>query len=782
MKTQIARYAIVMLLMATVANGLTTVAQSTADPGWPRVFKSDGKQLTVYQPQVDYWHGFTNIHFRCAIAVKGVMKQEKFGVAEIDAVTVTDQADRIVALVPTQRDIRFPNISASDLAALRSAVDALRPPGQAMTISLDRVIAYLNPDQHPTQPPVAVNLDPPKIFYSRQPAILVMFLDEPQLKPVATNRTDLMFAFNTNWDVFYDTTTQRHFLLNGDNWLTAPDVRGPWTAAQNLPASLSTLPANEQWSAVRANLPGKPAKIVPVVYVSTQPAELTITQGDPSFSPIKGTQLLRVVDTDSVLFLNSGDGKYYYLVAGRWFRAASPDGPWSAASLNLPADFARIPDSDPAAFVKASVPGTRAASDAVLLASIPMTTTVNLTNATVNVTYNGAPKFVVIANTTIQYAVNTPKQVFLVGSSYYCCDQGVWFCGATATGPWTFCTSVPPVIYTIPPSNPNYNVTYVVIQSSTPTTVIYSQTSGYSGQYVAASGVLMFGAGMVVGAAIANNYDYYYPPACHYSYGCGATYHYAYGGYYGASSTAYGPYGSATHSAAYNPYTGTAAASRSVSTPYGSASQSAAYNPYTGARGASESVNTAYGSASRAAAYNPTTGNAAWGGSRSSAYGSASAVQTSSGASAATWNTANSQGTVAKTSSGQVYASNGDTVYKKDSTGSWSQNSGSGWESTSSAAATSSRQAQAQSQASAASASSKQAQAQSQASSAQQQRSSGASSDWSQNEQSMESQSQARESGNQQHQSTQAWQCSGGGQSRSRSSGGRGGGGGGGRR
>ena len=65
----------------------------------------------------------------------------------------------------------------------------------------------------------------------------------------------------------------------------------------------------------------------------------------PTFAPIPGTGLLRVINTDSVLFRNSGDGQFYFLVAGRWFRAASLDGPWSAASKNLPSDFARIPDS-----------------------------------------------------------------------------------------------------------------------------------------------------------------------------------------------------------------------------------------------------------------------------------------------------------------------------------------------------------------------------------------------------------------------------------------------------
>ncbi|MHC1767266.1 MAG: hypothetical protein AB9869_23800 [Verrucomicrobiia bacterium] len=531
-----------LLLAAAVLQDVPAFAQS-ADPGWPRVFKKDGKQLTVYQPQVDYWKDYSSTHFRCAIAVKGVLKQEKFGVAEVDAVTVTDQVARIVALVPTQRDLRFPNSTDAEQAQLRQAVEDLRPMGTALTLSLDRALACLNPAEHATQPPVEVNLNPPRIFYSRQPAIVVILMGEAQFKPVETNRTDLMFALNTNWDLFYDTATQRYFLLNGDNWLAAPDVRGPWTPAQSLPPGLSRLPANDNWADVRQNLPGKRAKTAPLVFVSTDPAELIVTDGDPTFSPIKGTALMRVVDSQSTLFFNAAEAKFYFLVAGRWFRAARLDGPWSAASSDLPADFARIPDSDPAAFVKASVPGTREASDAVLLASIPTTTTVYTTNVTVQVVYNGAPQFQPIATTTVQYAVNTPQQVFLVSGKYYCCDAGVWFVSSTASGPWAFCATVPAAIYSIPPSSPYHNVTYVVVQSSTPTTVVYRSTAGYSGEYVAATGVLMFGAGMLVGAAIANNnHYYYYPPyPCYYSYGCAATYHYGYGGYYYGGGACYGP-------------------------------------------------------------------------------------------------------------------------------------------------------------------------------------------------------------------------------------------------
>jgi len=748
------------------------------------VFKKDKTQLTVYQPQVDYWNGYTNLHFRCAIAVKGVTKQEKFGVAEIDAVTVTDHAARIVALVPTQRELRFPNCSESELAALRRAVDELKPLGRALTISLDRVLAYLDPAQHPTQPPVEVNLEPPTIFYSRRPAILVMFMGEPQFKPVETNRTDVLFALNTNWDVLYDTATRRYYLLNGDNWLVAADVKGPWAAATSLPTSFWTLPATENWAEVRAHLPGKKAKTPPTVFVTTQPAELILTDGDPKYRPIKGTSLLQVANTESIAFLNSSEAKFYFLVAGRWFRAPRLEGPWSAASKDLPADFARIPDNDPAAFMKASVPGTREAQDAVLLASIPSTTTVQTTApVTEVVTYTGAPQFVTIPSTTVQYAVNTPNQVFLVNGGYYWCYGGVWYSSTSPTGPWSYCTSVPAAIYTIPPSNPNYNVTYVTVQSTTPTTVVYSQTSGYSGEYVAATGVLMFGMGMLVGAAIADDHDdyWYYPPPCHYSYGCGAVYHHGYGGYYASahvygpyggagrtasynpytgtyrrSSYAYGPYGSSARTAAYNPYTGTRAAGRTRSSEYGTAWQGAAYNPRTGARAAGGAISTDEGFAARGGAYNPRTGRGVAGGYVEGDYGSAGAVRTAGGGGRVAWDTDNGEGVVGKTRTGDIYASNGDTVYKRNEDGTWSQNSGDGWES----AERPSSQSRATASTSSSSTSSRQTQARTTTSS------SGTSS-WSQNRQSLESHAQARSWGNQQTQRTSQYQSS---SSRSRSS------------
>jgi hypothetical protein len=703
----------VLVLFAALVS--SSSAATETDPGWPHVFHAGSQELTIYQPQIDYWNGYTNVHFRCAIALKGVMPAEKFGALEVDAVTVVDQANRTVVVVPTHRHLSFPKTSDADTASLTAAFDKMRPAGQPVTISLDRVLAYLKPDEQRTQRTVDVNLAPPKIFYSSRPAILLTFMGGPKLKPVAKDNPDLMFALNANWDVFYTTQNQKYYLLDGESWLTAADPKGPWTAAQQLPQSFSSLPAGESWNRVRQNIPGKPATIVPKVFVSSEPAEvIVIPDGEPTYTPIPDTQLMRIDNTDSVLFRDTGDHNFYLLSAGRWFSAPDLSGPWVAASKELPADFAHIPDNNPSAFVKDSVPGTRAAKDAVLMASVPTVTSVDKTNATIDVTYSGQPDFQP-ATPSVQYAVNTPFPVFLVSGTYYSCSKGVWYVSPNANGPWAFCTDVPQAIYALPPSNPFYNVTYVDVQSSTPSTVDYSYTSGYTGSYVAATGVLMFGAGMLAGAALADQGNYYYPTPAYYSYGCGAVYDYGYGGYYGASRGIYGPYGgggystsynpatgtysrsayaygpngSASATRSYNPYTGTTTASRSVNTPYGSASRSAAYNAQTGARAAGESVSTPYGSAGRAAGYNPETGNAAKAGYRSSAYGNAASVTTSKGGSAAAWNTAGGEGAVGKTASGDVYAANDGNVYKKEPGGGWSENTGSGWQSASKPASTS---------------------------------------------------------------------------------------------
>ncbi len=115
--------------------------------------------------------------------------------------------------------------------------------------------------------------------------------------------SDLKFAVNTNWDLF-ETPSKTLYLRNNDIWLTASDLKGPWSTAGTLPPSFAKLPANDDWTDVKANIPGRPptAGAVPMVYVSTSPAEMLLLRGAPVYQPVPGTSLLWVSNTDSDVF------------------------------------------------------------------------------------------------------------------------------------------------------------------------------------------------------------------------------------------------------------------------------------------------------------------------------------------------------------------------------------------------------------------------------------------------------------------------------------------------
>jgi hypothetical protein len=381
--------------------------------------------------------------------------------------------------------------------------------------------------------------------------------------------------------------------------LQAPDVKGKWVPAAKLPSSFSNLPANENFKDVKANVPGKAlsAAQTPTVFVSTTPAELILLTGAPVYTGVTGTKLYWVSNTESDVFRLGATGTVYYLVTGRWFSAPDFKGPWTFASTALPEDFKRIPLEHERSRVLASVPGTEQAAEAVLLAQVPQTARVSKSQLQPEaVAYQGNPQFQIIDTTTVQRAINTDKDVFLVEGTYYYCYQGVWFSGTSANGPWRVTSTIPAAIYRIPPSSPAHHVTYVTVEDDDDDDdwVTFAAVAGYTGLMVG-WGCAVWGSGWYYPPYIGYGgfYPVYYP---HFpTYGYSAWYN-PWSGAYGRSAVAYGPYGGAGVGARYNPRTGTYARGAAAYGPYGARGYAEAYNPRTGAFGATRQGSNVYGS------------------------------------------------------------------------------------------------------------------------------------------------------------------------------------------
>ena len=657
-------------------------AAAPIDGGWPRVYDVvSGGSMLMYQPQISSWESQKRMVAYSAISyrAKGAEKPA-LGTVKLEADTNVSVADRLVQLKNIKiAEASFQTLQKDQVREITDAIDKAIPDDDRV-IALDRVLANIDKSAIIPKNKEGVKADPPTIFFSKTPAVVMNLDGEPIWSPIKDN--DLKYAVNTNWDLFQHAPTSTFYLRNDASWLKASDVKGPWTAAGagKLPESFKKLPAEENWKDVKAALPGKtiPAGQVPRVFVSYQPAELILLTGEPKYVQVAGTALFWVSNTDSDVFRMGKTGLVYYLVAGRWFSAQDFTGPWTFATPSLPDDFKKIPLEHERSRVLASVPGTSQANEAVLLASIPQTARVNKKEVKApEVAFQGDPQFQPIEQTTVQRAVNTDKDVFKVGDAYYMCYQGVWFTGKSASGPWEVASSVPQEIYQIPASSPANHVTYVTVEDNDDEWVTFAAAAGYTGMMVA-WGCTVWGTG------------WYYPP------------YYGYGGFYPYYYPHFPTYG---YSAWYNPWTGAYGRSARVYGPYGGAGVGARYNPRTGTYARGAAAYGPYGARGVAQAYNPRTGTYAQTRQGSNVYGSwgSTAVQRGDDWAKTNRYTNNRTGTTTRTvrtdegnavtrrgpeggrvaagSGGDIYAGKDGNVYRRDN-GTWQKYDNGGWQNT----------------------------------------------------------------------------------------------------
>ncbi len=479
---------------------LAAVAAATpVDGGWPRMYSlpSEGSIL-VYQPQVASWEKQSHLVAFSAVSHRSKAGDKPaLGTIKLEADTKVALTERLVSFQQMKiTEANFQTLEKEQVREIVAEIDKAMPDDERV-IALDRVLANVDKSQIVPKPVEGIKADPPTIFFSKTPAVIVNLDGDPIWSPIKGN--DLKYAVNTNWDLFENSPTKTYYLRSNDTWLKATDVKGPWSPAGTLPDAFKQLPADENWKDVKASLPGRAIKSAPQVFVSTTPAELILLTGEPNYLLVQGTNLLWVSNTDSDVFRMGKTGSVYYLVAGRWFSAPDFTGPWTFATPSLPADFQKIPVSHDRSRVLASVPGTDQAAEAVLLAQIPQTARVNKKETKApEVDFQGNPEFVPIEKTTVQRAVNTDKDVFKIGDLYYMCYQGVWFSGKSASGPWEVASSVPQEIYQIPSSSPAHHVTYVTVEEDDDDDwVVFAAAAGYTGMMVA-WGCTVWGTGWVL--------------------------------------------------------------------------------------------------------------------------------------------------------------------------------------------------------------------------------------------------------------------------------------------
>ncbi len=461
------------------------------DIGWPREIETAKAKVVIYQPQMETYDG-EKMTARAAVSVTQKDKIEPvFGAVWFDCRVITDRDSRIVSIAEVKVPrVKFANATPEQEQKLSRFLEREIPKWD-LTISQDRLLTAIESAEK-EQATANLAVTPPKIIFAREPTVLVIIDGRPELRPMENSK--LMKVVNTPFVIVLDLDTKAYYLYGDSIWYKATDIMGPWRFTANPPATVKAITPKTEASEATEDQ-GASASAKPRIIVSTEPAELIVSSGEPMYSPLVGNDLLYMSNTESDVLMDFGSRQYYVLLSGRWFKAKSLAGPWTYESSNkLPASFSKIPAESDKGYLRASVAGTEEAQDAVMDNKIPQTTVVKRNEATLHVDYDGSPQFEHIEGTAIDYAVNTNESVLRIGGRYYACHEGIWFVSDSPNGPWIVSDQVPPAMQAIPPNNPMYNTKYVQIYDSTPDVVYTGYTPEYLGSYVSA-GTVVWGTG-----------------------------------------------------------------------------------------------------------------------------------------------------------------------------------------------------------------------------------------------------------------------------------------------
>lgn len=469
------------LLLLIGASTLSTTTRAAHENEWPQVLDIKEGKIVVYQPQPETFEGNV-LKSRAAVSItpKGT-DEPVFGAVWIESQVEVRKDDREVEILgnrvinariadskPGQEE-RFMEVFQREIGDSKFKID------------YDRLLESLQSAEVQATTSEGLRNDPPRILFEYEPAILVVLDGEPVLR--AMPGTKLERVVNTPFYIVK--SGDRYWLNGGEDWFTTKGVMGEWKR-EGVPKSVEEAYENELKA--QGITPSKPEdtkdKRKPKIMVATTPTELIVIDGEPQYRPIVGDELLYVGNSESDVFMEVATQNYFVLLSGRWFRTKSFDGPWQFVKSDaLPECFARIPTNSDKSQVRTFVAGTQEANEALLDTEVPQTAAINRSQAKLTVTYDGAPKFEPIPNTSIELAQNTDKTVMKIEGRYYCCDNAVWFVADAPTGPWVVSDYVPAEVQKIPPESAAYNTKYVYIYESTPEVVYVGYTPAYVGCY-----------------------------------------------------------------------------------------------------------------------------------------------------------------------------------------------------------------------------------------------------------------------------------------------------------
>ena len=454
-----------------------------AQSKWPKEIPAPGGgSITLYEPQPEKYSG-NSLYARAAVSItKRSGEEPVFGVMWFNATLESDPQMAVIKQMTVVQS-KFADNDEASKTSLKNAVEK-EIPAMNIQFEINRLQTLAAAEKE--EAGADLRNEPPEILYRNKPTTLIVLDGEPvEQQDEDLNMTRVV---NSPYLIVKNPDDRKYYLYGGSFWYSSPNVKSGWINVKNLPAKIKSIDAVMKQEEKKDTAQKDQTKFTSTtdILVSTVPAELIQTEGNPTYQAVEGSTLLYVNNSLDEIFKDVESQKNYILIAGRWYSSASLNGPWAYIAPDaLPAAFGNIPAGSEKDGVLANVAGTDEANEAMIDARVPQTAKVDRNTATCEVSYDGDPRFVPIENTNLSLAENSSLTVMLApNNQYYALENGIWFISSSANGPWRVANERPSDVEKIPASNSAYNARYVYVYQTTPQYVYVGYTPGYMGNYI----------------------------------------------------------------------------------------------------------------------------------------------------------------------------------------------------------------------------------------------------------------------------------------------------------
>ncbi len=438
-----------------------------AEHKWTKtIITTDRVVIRIYKPAILGYTDSTLIS-RSVISVMDWAEDDPiFGTIWTTAKVTWDPAKKLATIRSLHvDDMILPDDTLRDDIRYLTGVIEFRIPVIMSYSPVERVLSVA--DRHRQDIPYTQKdtTKPPVIYYRAQPTALVLIDGTPRLKRNEQWGVDVVE--NSAFVIVKD-ADGKFYLYGGGHWYAAPAATGPYAYTQDKVSRTLRKIARGFEKAARkdgVDLPGGKDAPVYAIIVSTVPAILIQSNGDPQPARVPGTSLVYVQNSPNDVFFDTATYVYYVDAGGEWYRcdALKDSGNWQPVPPRaLPADFSKIPAQSAKAEVLSNVPGTAAAAEVERENDVPTVQKIDR-DATTTVDYDGPPSFSPIEGTRLQYATNTCAIVLLYDGLYYTVDDGFWFVANDSRGDWLVSLHRPAGLDLISRGHPAYRSRFVNI-------------------------------------------------------------------------------------------------------------------------------------------------------------------------------------------------------------------------------------------------------------------------------------------------------------------------------